>query len=80
MAASKPKKLRNITFSADADLIAAARRRAKQEESTLNDEFRNWLEQFTCPVSSNKDFDKLMNSLSPALSGSKFFRDEANER
>ena len=74
------KKLRNITFSADADLIAAARRRAKQEESTLNDEFRNWLEKFTRPVSSNNDFEKLMKSLNPALSGAKFSRDEANER
>ena len=35
--------LRNITLSADADLIERARARARQEGTTLNEQLRQWL-------------------------------------
>lgn len=38
--------MRNITFRAEESLIEAARNRARRERSTLNDEFRRWLEQY----------------------------------
>ena len=76
----KLSKLRNITLSADATLIAKARERALREETTLNDAFRVWLEQFTRPVSSNEEYELLMEEMSGVLSGAKFSRDEANER
>ena len=38
--------MRNITLSADADLIDAARRRAAAECTTLNAQFRLWLASF----------------------------------
>ena len=34
--------MKNITLSADARLIEAARRRAASEQTTLNDQFRRW--------------------------------------
>ena len=38
--------LKNITLSADESLIEAARRRAKAEQTTLNAQFRLWLESY----------------------------------
>ena len=38
--------MRNITLSADAGLIDAARERASSENTTLNAEFRRWLEEY----------------------------------
>jgi len=36
-------KLKNITFSADEDLIEAARKEAAEDGTTLNEQFRVWL-------------------------------------
>lgn len=36
--------MRNITLRADSDTIDMARQRAASENTTLNAEFRNWLE------------------------------------
>ena len=35
--------MKNITFSADEQLIDQARRRAVRQGNTLNEEFRRWL-------------------------------------
>lgn len=35
--------LKNITLSADEQLIEAARARARDENTTLNEQFRRWL-------------------------------------
>ena len=35
--------MKNITLTADGDLIAAARERAGSENTTLNERFRIWL-------------------------------------
>ena len=37
---------RNITFSADEALIEAAREAARSENTTLNEQFRLWLESY----------------------------------
>lgn len=39
--------MKNITLSADADLIEQARERARREHTTLNAQFRLWLEEYT---------------------------------
>ncbi len=39
--------VKNITLSADADLIEKARQVAKSEHKTLNAAFREWLEFYT---------------------------------
>ena len=38
--------MKNITLSADANLIEAARRRATEDRTTLNAQFRLWLESY----------------------------------
>lgn len=38
--------VKNITFSAEEDLIRKARERAAAKQTTLNDEFRKWLENY----------------------------------
>ena len=76
----KTSKLKNITLSADGELIAKARRRALSEDTTLNEMFRMWLVQFTRPVSSVEDYEALMKEFKGALTGARFSREEANER
>ena len=39
--------MKNITLSADESHIEAARRRAAAEHTTLNEQFRLWLENYT---------------------------------
>jgi hypothetical protein len=39
--------MKNITLSADDQLIEAARTRARSEHTTLNEQFRLWLEDYT---------------------------------
>jgi len=38
--------MKNITFSADENLIVLARALARQRQTTLNEEFRAWLTQY----------------------------------
>jgi hypothetical protein len=38
--------MRNITFSADERLIEEARQVAQQKKTTLNEEFRRWLDDY----------------------------------
>lgn len=38
--------MRNITLSADERLIEEARERARREHTTLNEQFRRWLEAY----------------------------------
>ncbi len=38
--------MKNITLSADEALIEAARQRAREEHTTLNEQFRCWLEEY----------------------------------
>jgi hypothetical protein len=39
--------MKNITLSADEELIEQARQLARAQKRTLNDAFREWLVQFT---------------------------------
>ena len=39
--------MKNITLSADEELIEQARRLAREQKRTLNEAFREWLVQFT---------------------------------
>jgi hypothetical protein len=38
--------MKNITFTAEESLIEAAREQARAEQTTLNEQFRQWLEQY----------------------------------
>jgi len=74
--------MKNITLSADENLIEAARLRAVTEHSTLNEQFRLWLQSYARSrqladegLSSIKDLQGKYNT-----GGRKFTRDEMNER
>lgn len=74
--------MKNITLSADENLIEAARQRAAAERTTLNARFRLWLEDY---VGRRRQADAAMatiDSLRASLStgGRRFTRDEMNER
>lgn len=79
MIKKKTSSLQNITLSADRDLIAAARLKAKAAKTTLNEEFRNWLQQFTM---SRRDIDwyyTFMKKFERIESGRKFRREDFYE-
>ena len=74
--------MRNITLSADERLIEAARARARAEHTTLNEQFRRWLETYACQEERVRRFDDTVTKLQKTLrtGGRKFTRDEMNER
>ena len=72
--------LKNITFSADEELIRRARQRAATDRTTLNEEFRRWLEKYAERPTSAKAFTELMDHFDYVIPGRSFSRDEMNER
>lgn len=74
--------MKNITLSADENLIEAARHRAHNEHTTLNEQFRLWLANY---ARRNQLVDEGMTSIKElqakySTGGRKFTRDEMNER
>ncbi len=55
--------MKNITLSADHNLIEKARAVARSQRRTLNAVFREWLEQFTAREGNVQEFDALMRRL-----------------
>lgn len=73
--------MKNITLSADDSLIEQARQTARAQHKTLNQAFREWLEQYARPDSDHADeYEALMKRLSYVKAGRKFTRQEMNER
>lgn len=72
--------MKNITFSANEGLIRKARERAAAENTTLNEEFRSWLEKYAERPQSGQAFTQLMARLAYVKPGKSFSRDEMNER
>lgn len=72
--------VKNVTFSADEELIRRARQRAQQQRTTLNAEFRRWLEKYAYGVRRAEEFDALMKALAHVRAGRKFSREEMNAR
>ena len=73
--------MKNITLSADEELIAAARRRAAAEGTTLNAMFRRWLADY---VSRQRQADAALAAIDALqevinTGGRRFSRDEMNE-
>ena len=74
--------MKNITLSADASLIDAARQRAAAERTTLNAEFRRWLADY---AGHTHQADTAMATIGLlrgeiATGGRRFTRDEMSER
>jgi hypothetical protein len=74
--------MKNITLSADENLIETARQRAAAEHTTLNEQFRIWLESY---VRRKQQADEAIATIKDlqgkySTGGRKFTRDEMNER
>ena len=74
--------MKNITLSAEADLIDAAREQARQRKTTLNAEFREWLRRYAGDDGRRRlaSYQRLMQRMAAVSSGGPFSRDELNER
>jgi len=72
--------MKNITLSADHELIDQARLVARAQKKSLNEAFREWLVQFTQRSGSTQEYDALMKRLRNVRAGRRFTRDEMNER
>ena len=74
--------MKNITLSADDKLIEAARERARAEQTTLNEQFRRWLADYVRQERKTESAMALIEELRGQVrtGGSKFTRDEMNER
>jgi len=72
--------VKNITLSADADLIEKARQVAKSEHTTLNAAFREWLESYARRKGDVEAFRAVMERLKHVNSKGPYTRDEMNER
>lgn len=74
--------MKNITLSADEDLIDAARERARADHTTLNEQFRRWLGDY---VQRQNRADAAMSVIAELrrnvrTGGRKFTRNDMNER
>ena len=70
--------MRNVTFTADEELIDKARLRARHERTTLNTAFREWLQRYAGTGAAGEQYRYLMRGLSHVKSDRKFTREEMN--
>jgi chromosomal replication initiation ATPase DnaA len=72
--------MKTITLSADEDLIEAAEARARAEHSTLDEQFRLWLAEYS--RRRDDELDAFLARIDTYVRGDgrKFTRDEMNER
>lgn len=73
-------RMKNITLSADENLIEQARLVAQARHKTLNAAFREWLEQYAGQSGGGAAVDALMRRLQHVKSSGPYTRDEMNER
>lgn len=74
--------MKNITLSADANAIETARRKARDHNTTLNEEFRKWLAEY---ARDEEDYRTRALAVIDELGKKhslprKFTRDEMNDR
>lgn len=72
--------MKNVTLSADENLIEQARLVAQGQHTTLNAAFRQWLEHYAAQSGNAQEVDSLFARLSHVRAGRHFTRDEMNER
>lgn len=73
--------MKNITLSADEKLIEDAREKARAEHTTLNEQFRRWLIDYTRSEQQAEKAMAVVRELQGKLRvGGKLTRDEMNER
>ena len=73
--------MRNITFTADERLIEAAREQAAADNTTLNEQFRRWLEQYARRRQAARAMESVDRMRAYVRTGGrKFTREQMNER
>jgi hypothetical protein len=74
--------MKNITLSADASLIEAARQRARSEHTTLNEQFRRWLAAYARRDAQADQARAVIQQLRRTVrtGGQRFTREQMNER
>jgi hypothetical protein len=73
--------VKNITLSADENLIEQARKTAADQNTTLNAAFREWLQQYSGRQRWLREYDELMERTRKYMKvDRKYTRDELNER
>ena len=73
--------MKNITLSAEESLIEAARERARAEQTTLNEQFRLWLAEYSQTRGRLDRYEAVMQDLRGQLVvGKKLDREAMNER
>ena len=75
--------MKNITLSAEASMIERARDEARRRKTTLNQMFRDWLEELTQRESRSRQAEvfALLQQMRGSLQfDQKFSREEMNER
>ena len=72
--------MKNITLSADDKKIELAREVAREENRTLNDAFREWLDWYGSRRVTRQQIEALYERLKYVDAGRKFTREEMNER
>lgn len=72
---------RNITFTADEVLIEEAREAARADHTTLNEQFKIWLEQYARKRRAERAMQTVQRLRGYVRTeGRKFSRDDMNER
>jgi len=72
--------VRNITLTADPTSIERGREVARDENRTLNDAFREWLDWYGSRRVTREQIEALYDRLKYVNAGRKFTREEMNER
>lgn len=72
--------MKNITLSADEQLIRQAREKAARENRALNTLFREWLQRYVGNDKAAAAHHEVLQRLSYVRVGQKFSREEMNER
>ena len=72
--------MKNVTLSADERLIRLAREQARARQTTLNQLFRDWLQDLANQEQRSHEIDALFSRLDSVDSGGTFSREEMNAR
>ena len=72
--------MRNITLSAEGELIQQAREVAIRRKTTLNQLFRDWLAEVVGQKQREQSLEQIWKKTAYAESGGRFNREEMNAR
>jgi hypothetical protein len=72
--------MKGITLTIEESVIAQAQRRAAAENTTIDELFRSWLEQYVAQPHAAAEYETLMARLDYVDAGREFTREEMNQR